>query len=215
MLKIRETKFDDTPVSIYQENDEYILEFMKDGDTIKHSCGTNTMFWEAMSEIFGSGEVPDAFVMVDLINKVEDSIDSEIKSEELMALVYKTVDEQNQLMPAYIPEEMLEALKQRLHYNNGVYRKLLGMRLEDFLTHAINTKMIFRMSNNTYNNQYVRINKLLRSDGALSLYVALIEIEEDEDGNPYWCEDSYTIVKYNDVQLVHHKMDELPADYVQ
>lgn len=215
LTKIREAKFDDIPVSIYQnEAGEYVLEYMKDGDTHQRCCTTD-MLWEEMSEVFGEGVVPDAFQLIDLINKAEDMVNAVASEEELAAIVTRVITEHEQLMPAYIAEEMMAALKQRLHFWQGGYRTMVEVSLDTFFKHAIETKMIFRLNSSTYHEQYVRINKTIRSGEGLWLYLAVVNIEEDENEEHYWCEDSFVMVKHSDVILTHHKIDELPAEYTE
>lgn len=212
--KIKDTKFRNIPVTIYITSDnEYILEYKDKEDTVTHNCGNDTMFWEVMSNLCGGGELPDGFTLIDLTNQVESKVTSPVNEEQLNLFVREVIEAHYELLPAYIAQEILEAVKQRLMLTPEGYIVADEITINEFLTNAMRTKMIFTMSNECYSHKRVRINKIMRHNHEIYLYVSFVEVEEDKYGHVYWCEDKYGIVKYDKIQLEHNKLDELPPEY--
>ena len=212
--KIKDTRFRNIPVTIYITSDnEYLLEYKDKEDTVTHNCGYNTMFWEVMSGLCGDGELPDGFTLVDLANQVESKVTYPVNEEQLNLLIREVVEAHCELLPAYIAQEILEAVKQRLMLTPEGYVVANEITIDEFLANAMRTKMIFTMSNECYSHKRVRINKIMRHNHEIYLYISFVEAEEDEDGHVYWCEDKYGIVKYDKIQLEHSKLDEFSPEY--
>jgi hypothetical protein len=210
--KIRDAKFGDIPVSIYQKGTDYILEYEDGGSKDVHYCGTNDMFWETMSEIFGEGIAPDGFVLIDIANQIEQNIHTAINKDTLCTMIQEAINNHPQLMPAYVYEELHDIMKQRLYECAAGYARLEEVEMERFLRHAIQEQVIFRLGDEL---RYVRIKQVINKGDTVYLNLAQVEIEHDGDGNSFWCEDSFRIVKLDDVTLTHHKLDELPAEYTE
>lgn len=59
----------------------------------------------------------------------------------------------------------------------------------------------------------VRIKKTIYYQDNLYLYLALVNADYNSNNEFTWCEDTYILVKYDNITLEHHKTDELPAEY--
>lgn len=211
--KIRETKFGDTPVTIYRNmQGQYLLEFERDGEQTIHVCDTN-MFWEELSQVIGGVVMPDEFVVIDLIDAIESQITKPLTTQELTSLINRNIEEHPTLMPSYVSDEILKSLIQRLVLTDAGYAPVTDMTLHDFFAHAIRTKMIFTLNYRNYSNQMVRIKKTIYHQDNLYLYLALVNADYNSNNEFTWCEDTYILVKYDNIILEHHKTDELPAEY--
>lgn len=212
MKKIKEAEFGNIPVSIYQVPDGYLLEYSDDEGTHTCHCDEGGMFWEAMSDATGDTQAPDPFAIIDLLDTIESRVDIATE-DELAVLAQSAIDECPELMPAYVLDEMMAALKQRLYKVEAGYTHLHDVSIDQFMCHAIESGMIFRVQNQSLSEPYVRIKQLIHSGEDIYLYITLVSIEYDDNDCAFWYEDASRLVKLRDTVLMHHKLDELPASY--
>lgn len=217
-VKIRDAKFGDIPVSIYQNGDEYFLEYVDEGVKKVHACGTDTMFWETMSKLCGGKDVPDVFTLVDIADAVEAEITTRIRQSQLEQKVREHINKAPKLMPSYVCYEIVQALEQRLYREEGcVPAEYLPvpeiLDIDTWLKHAINNKVIFHADGIQHEDKTVRIKQAIWRNDVLYVALALVEAENEVDVGLMWYEDPVSLVRFDEVKLTHHKHDEFPVDY--
>lgn len=219
--KIKTVTFNDVEVTIYKNmHGEYFAEYRNGYRTEKVPCGTNYFdIWKVLQEKFQCSEYPDNEAMLNLADRIEDTLGFETTKTQIEAAVQRVLMEDDVIYPDFIPDVMLYILDHRfgrVTHDANVRIKLSPIAsLEKWFFDAITSQRIYRLSTpDEYDEQHVRIlGAHATPDNDYLMQFEILELTENKEGDWEITSGEVFMKLFSDCTLSHYKEDELPAKY--